>query len=267
MLTWLQSSRKCLIIERQSLGLYSSFLFLFLILTAASAYPSPTPTEALLIEALLKKEIWSRESSSFELLMQKFETRYGNKAMVPLLRIASDVRNEDSDRYVALMSAAKLGGAHCAPMFVRFLKDKSWMIRSGALRTLKAFKNPKTAYAVLPLLKDPALVVRTEAIEAIEALHPPNAIKELVSALHESSNYHAGKAQWVPQKALAALLKLNADSKIAIQLQPLLHHEKDPELQRQTIQTLEALTGKKIKFGAKLAEQIRAWDQALRATN
>ena len=80
------------------------------------------------------------------------------------MQIASDPRNEDSNRYVALMSAAKLGGPSGAPFILSFLKDRSWMMRSGALRALTALENPKTAEAVLPLLRDPALVVRAEAV-------------------------------------------------------------------------------------------------------
>jgi hypothetical protein len=76
-----------------------------------------------------------------------------------------------------------------------------------------------------------------------------------------NENYHAGKAQWVPGKALAALVKLKASS-AAPRLKPLLRHKADPKLQRETVEALTALTGRKLKPQAPLAAQVEAWRAA-----
>ena len=160
------------------------------------------------------------------------------------------------------MGSAKLGGAASAPLLTPLLKDKIWLIRSATLRALAALKNPHTASAVLPLLKDSALVVRLEAVDAVKELKPAGASRALVAALRNQENYHYGKAQWVPEKALQALVELQ-DKAVVPDLKPLLDHRKDPKLQKQAMLALEALTGRKTKTGLPLKKQVEDWKKAL----
>jgi HEAT repeat protein len=253
--------KKCLIVSYSLLALLFGFAPSHLAHAAAGASRAPSPLS-------LRKEISQRGSSAFAPLLQSWHIRFGTAAVTPLLQVASaqrpELKNmEDADRYIALMGAAKLGGFEAAPLLTRFLKDKSWMIRSGALRALSALKNPTTALAVLPLLQDPALVVRLEAVEAVLKLQPAGASEALLATLEHGANYHGGKAQWVPQKALLALASLHA-SGLAPRLKPLLDHEQDPDLQKQTLATVESLTGKHFKNNASLPERIRECKMALR---
>ena len=216
------------------------------LLCAALAGSCPLAALASLPSAsTLKSQIHAQRLShsiSFESLLNQWERDYGVSAFEPLLNISSDRKNDDPDRYVAIMGAAKLGGVAAAPRLIPLLKDHSWMIRSGCLRALRALRNPGTANAVLPLLQDPALVVRLEAIDAIESLRPPGSTQALTYALSDESNYHGGKAQWVPQRALVALADFGAKDSIP-QILKLLDHQNDPELQSRSIIALEKLTG------------------------
>ena len=146
-----------------------------LLLSTSAIAAEATPTLSS-----LKKELSlpraTGASNSFEPLIQSWQKRYGTHAVEPLLELAAGNLNlDDPERYMAFMGAAKLGGKENAPKLVRFLKDRSWMIRSAALRALTALKNPSTAPATLPLLRDPALVVRLAAVDAVEKLQPPGA--------------------------------------------------------------------------------------------
>ena len=232
------------------------------LLGAGSAFANPGPAMAPLSTQNLLTQIQGRHGGNFDLLLKQWEKSYGTKAVQPLLHIAGDNKKDDPIRYVALMGVAKIGGIEAAPLLLPLLKDRSWMIRSGALRALGVLGNQKTAEDVLPLLHDPALVVRIEAVDAVEKLHPAGAANALLGVLESSANYRNGRAQWVPSRALAALSSLNA-KEIAVRLKPLLDHGSDPELQKQTIKTLEALTGKVVEPGSPLATQIKGWKQAL----
>lgn len=227
-------------------------------LTVYAAIPSQDE-----ISKTIKVDMANRSGSSFFSLLKRWELKFGASAVSSLIELAADIRQTDADRYVAIMGAAKLGGPDAGPLLTRLLKDRSWMIRSGALKALKALRNPITGGNVLPLLKDPALVVRLEAVDAVSELKPTGAVEAIIEVLQRQENYHGGKAQWVPQRALAALVKLQAKD-AAPRLLPLLKHQQDREIQHLTIRTLETLTGRKIKSDQSLKVQISAWEDALR---
>jgi HEAT repeat protein len=259
MRTWWPNLKKCLTVKprRKFVSLIAlASALLFASLARASSLSTPS------LESLRKELALPRASNSFEPLLQSWQARYGSTAAGPLLILASEPL-EDPERYMAFMGAARLGGREGAPNLVRFLKDRSWMLRSAALRALAALKNPATASSVLPLLQDPALVVRLEAVEAVEKLQPPGAVEALTATLESRDNYHGGKAQWVPQKALLALASLHAQGQ-APRLKKLLEHENDPELQIQTVSTLESLTGKHLGVQEPLPQRVREWKQALK---
>jgi len=215
----------------------------------------------------LKNDIASSTPSkaSFEPLFRRWEERYGSRAVPPLLEISRDARASDPQRYIGIMGIARLGGKEAAPLLVPFLKDTSWMIRAATLRALSALEKADTASAVLPLLRDPALVVRMEAVSAIELLKPIGAADALVEALFFEGNYREGKALWVPQKALSALKTLHA-VETAPRLRPLLDHSDDLEILTQTVQTLEALQGKRLAPSLPIRLQAAEWKRALSAT-
>ena len=254
------NSKKC---SAPSLLAIAALLVSFVSSGAALANPGPGVTP--LSTQTLLSQIQARHGGNFDTLFKQWEKTYGTDAVKPLLGIAGDKHKEDPVRYVALMGVAKIGGIETAPLLSPLLKDKSWMIRSGALRALSALGNEKAAESILPLLRDPALVVRVEAVEAVEKLHPTGSAEALMGVLESSANYRNGRAQWVPGRALAALSSLNAKD-VAPRLKPLLDHKSDPELQKQTIKTLESLTGKVVEPGLSLAEQIKGWKQALGTT-
>ncbi len=250
----LLSSKKCSTAEALAVLLA---LTAFSSTTALAARLTTAPSQAALVS-----EINSNKEVEFQPLLQRWTEQYGSLASQPLLSIAQDRRNSDRQRYVAVMGAAKLGGPAVASKIVPLLKDKVWLIRSAALRALSALKDPTAAKAVLPLLKDPALVVRVEAVEAVKVLKPTGSTPALLSVLQSQDNYRFGKAQWVPQRALSALVVLH-DLSIVPYLRPLLDHQNDPDLQRQTIFALQTLTG--IDKDAKLSlnAQVETWKKIL----
>jgi HEAT repeat protein len=229
--------------------------------SAQASVQSPVTTPLL---TTLKTDIASRKSVAFDALLKRWESLYGAKAVDPLLSIAGDSHAPDPDRYVALMGAARLGGFAAAPLFMPFLKDGSWMIRSAALRILTGLENPQTAYAVLPLLKDPALVVRLEAVAAVEKLNPVGAVPALVDTLANPANYHGGKALWVPSRAIDALVSLRA-SRAQIGLRPLLDRSTDPELLAKTVDALDTLSGQPPERELDLHDRVKRWKTTLGA--
>lgn len=229
------------------------------LLGQSSALGSPS------IESQIRSDLQRRKSSDFSKMASDWKKRFNTSAVDPLLKIADDRRLEDSSRYIAVMSAVRLGGVPVAARIAVLLKDPSWMLRSAALRSLAMLEAGAQGTQTLALLKDPALVVRTEAVDTVKKLRPAGAVSALVDTLENPSNYHAGRAQWVPQKALMALIELKAPASIASRIAPLLKRTGDPDLQRTAVMTLENVVGKKLKHGAPLSEKIRAWNAEFKA--
>jgi hypothetical protein len=214
------------------------------------------------LQTTLKSDLATRKTTVFDNLLKRWDRQYGTRAVEPLLAIAADTTSPDADRYVALMGAARLGGYSAAPLFTAFLKDSSWMIRAAALRILAALENPATSQAVLPLLQDKALVVRLEAVTAVEQLRPVGAVAALVDSLASESNYHGGKALWVPHKVLDALVSLGA-SDASPKLRPLLERQTDPDLMKKLVNSLDALAGQPPEAELPVHERVNRWKVAL----
>ncbi len=190
------------------------------------SWASPTPpASSEWISKKIKADLNHRTKSDFDPLLKTWETLYGSAAVQSLVNIAGNPKESDSSRYVSIMGIAKLGGPKTAslvlPVLLQTLKDKSWMIRNAGLRALSILKDPSAKHAVVSLLKDPALVVRLEAVSTLTHLDPKGAPSDFVRVIEDPLNYHHGKAMWVPARALRAIEALTTgeqDRKLTVKL-------------------------------------------------
>jgi HEAT repeat protein len=258
MQTWWLNSKKCST-ARSTRFLALSVVLFFLQSQQAPANAAPasqvsSSNQREIVQNVIK-DIRRRNTASFEGLLSIWEKHYGTRAVAALLQVAQDRSLSDTDRYVAIMGVAKIGGSQSAPLLSPLLKDPSWMIRNAALRALTALGNPTTAPRVIPLISDAALVVRLEAVQSLEKLHPAGTEAALVAAIRAPENYHAGRAQWVPSRALEALRHLRiqnglsdseiheASSKLTAFLEHPASYQRDNSLKPEIEATLRILNG------------------------
>ena len=240
-----------------SLCQVSLIFFALLCASGNSAFAAKPPLSSVLLQ-----EIRANHTNSFQNLLTHWEVVYGTDAYPALVQIARDRTHQDTERYIAIMGMAKIGGTHTAPSLTPFLQDPAWMVRNATLRALTALKNPDTSSAVLPLLKDPALVIRMEALSAIEILKPAGFEEACAASLRDLQNYHHGVAQWVPQKSLELLIhhqpaEASRRKQISLQLISLAQHPIDPELRARTILALEKVSGQKVDTRMSLDQALR----------
>jgi hypothetical protein len=242
------------------------FIFLSFSSVVSGLVAGPLSTTAFAakppLSTVLLQEIRANHTNSFQNLLTHWEVAYGTDAYPALSQIAHDRTHADTERYIAIMGMAKIGGTRTAPTLTPFLSDPAWMVRNATLRALSALKNPETAGAVLPLLKDPALVIRMEALSAIETLKPAGFEQALADSLRDPANYHHGIAQWVPQKSLELLIHHQPQNKatrkqISLQLISLSEHPIDPNLRPRTILALEKVSGQKVDTRMSLDQALR----------
>ncbi len=280
------TSKKCLTLSFFALP---SFLYLFFtLLPAVCPHSASSDAWAAIdsskqkhsIESFLASDLatFRREKlTDFKSLISKWERVYGVSAIPGLKNISKDTKAKDSDRYVAILATTKIQGAKSAGEAVALLDDKNWMVRSAALKSIEILGYSPAGPKVLEkLAKDPALVIRLQAIETIIRLRPVGYEGALVSATtsgqnYRPANYKAGRADWVPQRALEALRELAPEMKrekksheVAQSLLTLLNGAKDGRIRAHALHTIETLEEKSLGKGLPFKERAVAWNRALK---
>jgi HEAT repeat protein len=231
------------------------------------------------MESVLRQDLRAlrdEKRTDFRALVDRWDSVYGRASAPALRKIALDAKAPDTDRYVAILAHTRIQGSadlksaskDSENLIERSLGEKSWMLRSAGLKSAEILGARTMAPKVLSLLeKDPALVIRTQAIETLAKLRPDGLADALVKAAMDSRNYRPadfrkGRADWVPQKALDALRDLKPQGYSA-KLLPLLNEAKDGRVRAHALHTIEALENKSLKKGRPFAERAMAWNQAL----
>ncbi|NDD92145.1 hypothetical protein EBZ37_08680 [bacterium] len=230
-------------------------LALFLFASGAQATVRSGDFQPTLGQSLLR-EILTEKNSSFSTLISTWRTRHGSVAISPLLELAEDQKLPEKARTIAILGAAELSKKQPEQVrsrLVSLLKDRLWLIRISAIKGLEAVSPDPSAAEIAGLLKDPALVVRSQAADTLLRMATtqanrlntrPQVLKALSQAMHAPENYSNNKALWVPQKALAALVASRAKSELP-EIVKLLDLRADPKLVQMAIFGLEKITGEK----------------------
>ena len=82
---------------------------------------------------------------------------------------------------------------------------------------------------------------------------------------YRPANFRKGRADWIPQKALAALRELRPAG-YSRRLLPLLNESKDGRIRAHALHTIEILEKKSLKAGRPFAERAAAWNATLTAS-
>ncbi len=133
------------------------------------------------------------------------------------------------------------------------------MVRSAALRSLSSLEGAKSAKHLIPLLNDRALVIRSEALDALVRLKPePTGLAlHLARVASDASNYHKGRPQWLPARALSALLALPPHPGVRVILLSALSHTQDNATLELAARTLEHHAGISPAAGASVQARLR----------
>lgn len=204
-------------------------------------------------------------------MIEKWDRVYGKTSTPALLKISQDPKTSNSDRYVAILAHTKFSGPHDAKELVALLQDRDWMVRSAALKSIEILGyTPASSHVLKILAHDPALVIRLQAIETLLKLRPPKLPAALLAAASDGKNYRPadfrrGRADWVPERALAALRELKPN-RFAAHLVPLMNEAKDGRIRAHALHTIEILESKSLKQGRPFQERAKAWTETLQAS-
>ncbi len=171
-----------------------------------SSGAAPTPTSQVLAQEIQSA---GKNPGSPERLIQTWKTRYGTQAVPALVELSRNTAQEDQSRFLALIGIARLGGLASEPWITSQLKDRSWMVRIGALRSLSIIRSKKAETLGWDLIqKDPSDLVRVEALRLAMNSSGPQADRALRFALLDSKNYRKGYPLTLPQAGLEIVQQL-----------------------------------------------------------
>jgi hypothetical protein len=166
-------------------------------------------------ETSIQQDLIRQSGRDFGPLVAAWKRRPNPKqTLKELFSIAQDRKSPDHVRYIALQGFAQLAQGTDDSVDLLSLRqlseDPSWMVRTGTLKALEIV-NPKEATPVaLILLKDPALVVRMEALRSIETLKLTGKDIEnsLLDAAEDPRNWRANQPLHIPERAALLVLQL-----------------------------------------------------------
>jgi HEAT repeat protein len=234
-----------------------SFTFAVLFLSASSLLAAPTVPE-------LKQEL--NQAMTKRKPLQQFwkdvHSRYGGGALSPTLKLLADESERDEVRWASLFGVARIAGKKSYGLLKKYSHHKSWVLRDASLRAMAALEARELSSDIQnAAFNDPALVVRTTAVDVIGHLKLKSAAPGLVEALSDPKNYRRGKSLWITDHILG-VLKEWRHKPAAPALVEILDKTKDTRLQAKVIASLEAIMEK--KFDQKSpAEQVYLWKRLI----
>jgi HEAT repeat protein len=174
--------------------------------------------------------------------------KQGDEGRQQLIKIMFDQKASLEMRWRAVLTLGRVGGAEVDLQLERALKSKEWFMRNAALLALETFHPDKAREAARQLLTDPALVVRSAAVDSLVRLKDTSSVALLWSKLNAKENFRGTQSLWIRRQIVDALRALpqpgyeKADEKRFVELL----EDRDEKLQAAAIQALESRTGQKL---------------------
>lgn len=219
--------------------------------------------------AVSKKSVLQPKTESIlEMLKLPANDRHQALAELPdsvydsLWTVARDDRQSMNVRWRAVTSAALLRKENAVTDLVKCSKSSEWFMRNASLVSLSEFA-PKQALPVARrLVKDPALVVRSAAVEVLAKQGGVPERELLWQEMQADYNTRGNESLWIRGQIAKALAEKPRD--IEMKLFAGLLDEKDETIKKACVQGLERLTGMKIGEGSTLKRTAQLWQDYIR---
>lgn len=152
-----------------------------------------------------------------------------------------DRKQNLSDRWRAMTVLPYLDKGLAKETISKAMQSQEWYIRNAALVAVPALDRQFALDLSLKYVADPALVVRTAAVQNISKLKGKEAEDVLWRRLNSRENFHNGESLWIRRhivKALAEFAKPGKEANFVALL-----NDKDERLHPFAIRALEKITG------------------------
>lgn len=122
-----------------------------------------------------------------------------------LEKVAFDRQKSLEVRWRAVTVLGRVHAKNSQSMLEKALHSREWFMRNAALVVLPYGDRKWARSWAEKLLSDPALVVRTAAVQALRQLHATESRMLLWKKLNDRENFHRGQPLWVRRHIIETL--------------------------------------------------------------
>lgn len=149
-------------------------------------------------------------------------------------------------------------------VYLSCLNSLDWVLRSGGIQFLATIDPDLAKSKAIELFKkDPALLVRSAALQVLEQVGAKKYKSELWAALRDSKNYHKGQSLWIRKEIAKNLFILNDEADV--NLWSTLLNDSDLNIVDYSVKALEKSSGLILgKADTPLDIKAKLWKERLR---
>ena len=184
--------------------------FLVFQLLITMAFPIPrsqdfdkqiSPSESL------KKEVLRSLRLPHRFAMENL-SQWGSGVYGPLRTLAFDEKIPMKTRWKSFMLYTQLKGEKSISVISRALDHKDWFMRSAALTALETINESMVRRKAFDKLNsDPALMVRSKALEILQKQSGREIVELFWKKLHSPDSFHNSKSLWIRKNLALNLMK------------------------------------------------------------
>lgn len=108
-------------------------------------------------------------------------------------------------RWRAIQALPQINSKKALPSLIKISKSSIWHARNASLLALHSVKSEETKTVATKLLFDPALVVRSAAVDVLKNYVDSEVRVQLWQALNHPQNFRKGQSLWVRKQIAQAL--------------------------------------------------------------
>lgn len=196
--------------------------------------------------------------------IQAFKQSPGPKIYQMLSQTASDPAQNLHVRWRAVTTMGELNSKYFLPDLERALQSREWFMRNAALIAILNQPREVALKWSRQLLRDSALMVRTQAVRNLIGLDGYEAEPELWQEIWHKRNFRKNESLWIRAHIAEALARMASEGRTAGFRRMI--QDADERLHRWAIMGLEKSTGFKLSSKAEpLDVQRQKWLSRLNA--
>jgi HEAT repeat protein len=113
----------------------------------------------------------------------------GPKAVPTLIKVMKENRFPDKNRWQATFLLGQTMGRKAAPFIAKFIDHPLWIMRVATLKSLHALNQRDYVQVYQKALKDPSMIVRTQALESISRMKITALGESVWKMMYDQDNY------------------------------------------------------------------------------